>query len=75
MCVYVPSYNNAQNTRLYLRALDSVFQQDYKNYHVVFVDDFSTDKTGDYAESYMQVNKIPKDKYVVIKNDRRKLNS
>jgi hypothetical protein len=27
-CVYVPSYNNAKN-RMYLRNLDSIFQQEY----------------------------------------------
>ena len=45
LCVWVPSFNNAQN-RLYLRNLDSIFQQEYQNYHVVYVNDASTDGTG-----------------------------
>ena len=52
MCVFVPSYNNAQS-RLYLRNLDSIFQQNYKNYHVVYVNDASTDGTGEYVQAYM----------------------
>ena len=51
-CVYAPSFNNAHN-RIYLRNLDSIFQQEYTNYHVVYVDDASTDGTGKYVEKYM----------------------
>ena len=32
--------------RLYLRNLDSIFQQDYQNYYIVYFDDNSPDKTG-----------------------------
>ncbi len=55
----VPSYNNAVKTRLYLRNLDSIFQQEYKNYHVVYINDGSTDGTGKYVKDYMEVNQIP----------------
>lgn len=67
ICVFVPSFNNAKN-RLYLRNLDSIFQQDYQNYHVVYVNDASTDGTGDYVKSYMEENEIPTEKYVIINN-------
>ncbi len=46
MCIFVHSFNNAQN-RLYLRNLDSIFQQNYQNYHLVYVNDASTDETED----------------------------
>jgi glycosyltransferase involved in cell wall biosynthesis len=44
-CVFVPSFNNAR-LRYYMRNLDSIFQQDYKNYHVVYVNDASKDNLG-----------------------------
>lgn len=47
MCIFVHSFNNAQN-RLYLRNLDSIFQQNYENYHLVYVNDASTDETEDF---------------------------
>jgi glycosyltransferase involved in cell wall biosynthesis len=64
----VPSYNNAQKTRLYLRNLDSIFQQEYKNYHLVYFNDASTDGTGEYVKDYMEVNGIPSEKYRIINN-------
>ena len=58
--------------RLYLRNLDSIFQQDYHNYHIVYVNDFSTDGTGDYVEKYFKVNNIPEDKFTLVKNQERR---
>lgn len=52
-CIVVPSYNNYKS-RLYLRNLDSIFMQDYENYHVVYIDDASPDKTGEYVKKYIQ---------------------
>lgn len=43
-CVVVPSYRNIENG-LYLRNLNSIFMQNYTNYHVVYVDDASEDDT------------------------------
>lgn len=68
ICVYVPSYNNAK-TRLYLRNLDSIFQQEYKNYHLVYVNDASTDGTGEYVNAYMEENEIQPEKYIVVNNE------
>ena len=45
---------------MYLRSLDSIFQQDYKNYHLVYIDDNSDDNSAWYVEKYMEVNHIPK---------------
>jgi glycosyltransferase involved in cell wall biosynthesis len=55
MCINLPSYNNALS-RIYLRNLDSIFQQEYQNYHLVYVNDASTDGTGDYVKAYMEEN-------------------
>ena len=68
----IVSYNNAKQTRLYLRNLDSIFQQDYQNYHVVFVDDNSDDGQAEYVEKYIVDNKIPKDKITLVKNKEKK---
>ncbi len=70
-CVVIPSFNNAKKTRLYLRNLDSIFQQEYQNYHIVYFNDGSTDGTGQYVKDYMEVNKIPKDKYLLINNNEK----
>lgn len=66
-CIFTTSYNNARN-RLYLRNLDSIFQQEYQNYHIVYGSDASTDGTAVYVQAYMEVNEIPKDKYTIIQN-------
>ncbi len=64
MVVVIPSYKNAQ---WYERNLASVFEQTYKNYSVIYIDDASPDKTGDLVEAY--VKKMGKQESVrVIKN-------
>ena len=40
--IFIPSYNNA---KYYERNLRSVFEQDYDNYRVIYIDDCSTDNT------------------------------
>lgn len=42
MCITVMSYNNNENKRN-IKALQSILQQEYDNYHIVFVDDDSND--------------------------------
>ena len=61
--------------RIYLRNLDSIFQQDYKNYHVVYVNDASSDGTKEYAEKYVEENKIPSSMYTLINNEKNMLNT
>jgi cellulose synthase/poly-beta-1,6-N-acetylglucosamine synthase-like glycosyltransferase len=53
MCVVSNSYNNFKNGLLY-RNLDSIFQQDYTNYHIVYTDDNSDDKTGEHVKEHIQ---------------------
>ena len=48
------SYNNKD---WYRWNLDSLINQDYKNYHIMYIDDFSTDGTGALVAKYIQENK------------------
>lgn len=41
-CVTMLSHNNIQNNR-YLKVIRSILQQEYDNYHIVFIDDLSDD--------------------------------
>lgn len=52
MVVVIPSYNNAM---WYEKNLESVFKQrdTYSNFRVIYIDDASTDKTGDLVDSYV----------------------
>jgi glycosyltransferase involved in cell wall biosynthesis len=44
--------------------------QDYSNYHLVFIDDASTDGTGDQIEQYLANNqtRLPSSRYTIVKN-------
>ena len=61
------SYNNIEWLE---RNLSSVFAQNYDNWHLVYVDDCSTDGTADAVQAY--VDKQGKsDKVTLIRNDQR----
>jgi cellulose synthase/poly-beta-1,6-N-acetylglucosamine synthase-like glycosyltransferase len=57
--VFILSYNNEPQNR-YKANLDSVFQQNYENYFVVYVNDVSSDRTGELVQEYMDQNPIAK---------------
>lgn len=66
--VVIASYNNKD---WYKKNLDSVFMQKYKNYHVIYVDDCSSDRTGALVEKY--VKDLHHEQYVtLIKNKERR---
>ncbi len=65
--VIIPSYNNAQ---WYQRNLDSVFSQNYQNYRVVYIDDVSTDNTGQLVKSYIE-QKGKEKRVDFIQNEKR----
>ena len=65
--VIIPSFNNAQ---WYSRNLSSVCGQNYENYRVIYVDDCSTDRTGDLVEDF--IKKTDQEaKIKLIKNQNR----
>lgn len=55
-------------SRLYLRVFDSIFQQDYENYHVLLIDDSVQNGNFNKSIDYMRENQIPTEKFKLIKN-------
>lgn len=51
--------------------MNSILQQDYLNYHIVFFDDASEDKTGFMMEEYARQHQISKEKLKIIINSNR----
>jgi glycosyltransferase involved in cell wall biosynthesis len=68
LVVIIPSYNNAC---YYKRNLDSVFNQRYQNYRVIYMDDVSPDGTGDLVEAYL-ASQVNGDHVQLIKNTQHK---
>ncbi len=66
--VVIPSYNNAE---WYVNNLSSIFMQEYENYHIIYIDDCSEDRTADLVERYItDVGEI--DRVTLIRNAERK---
>lgn len=54
----VPTFNNAANNR-HISNIKSIIMQNYRNYHIVVIDDASTDRSGEEILNYLQTqNKI-----------------
>lgn len=66
-CIVIPSYNNAL---WYQKNLDSVFNQNYPHYKIIYIDDASSDNTGNLVEKYVQ-EKNQQHRVQVIKNTAR----
>ena len=67
--VIICSYNNSQ---WYQNNLDAVFNQDYSNYRVIYVDDCSSDNTGNLVQHYIK-EKNQNHRCKIILNKKRKL--
>lgn len=65
--ILVASYNNAQWCQ---KNLDTIFAQRYDNYEVIYIDDCSTDNTGDLVEKYIQEHNLER-KVTFIRNKTR----
>ncbi len=65
--IITASYKNAE---WYQWNLNSLFNQDYKNWHLVYVDDCSPDGTGELVKSYIKERGF-EDKATVICNKHR----
>jgi len=65
--IVVPSYNNSL---WYAQNLDSIRMQDYPHYHVLYIDDCSTDNTAALVDGYV-VRHALGHKITLIKNSER----
>lgn len=68
LVIIIPSYNNE---RWIERNLNSVFMQKYENYRVIYVDDFSSDKTYERALQLVKENN-QQHRFTIIHNDERR---
>ncbi len=66
--VVTASYNNKD---WYEKNLLSIFSQRYFNYHVLYVDDCSTDGTADLVEEWVKVHGVS-DRITIIRNKQRR---
>lgn len=64
-CIIIPSYKNQDK---YFRNLNSILQQDYKNYHIIYIDDASKDGTAEKVNAYIEKYQIPKERLNFIEN-------
>lgn len=65
--IIIPSYNNKD---WYRRNLDSVLMQDYHHFRVIYIDDASTDGTGDLVKEYLQENDL-EHRVTLVQNQQR----
>lgn len=62
------SYNNS---KYYQWNLDSILAQEYINYHVVYIDDCSSDDTSNLVQAYVQKHSAAHH-FIVVRNEERK---
>ena len=65
--VIIPSYNNRN---YYQKNLDSIIAQNYDNYHVIYIDDLSQDRTGALVRSYIEKRRLSH-RITLIENKQR----
>lgn len=65
--IIIPSYNNRD---WYEQNLSSVLSQNYQNFRVIYVNDASTDTTGDLVEQYLRENDLDQ-RVTLIQNKKR----
>jgi glycosyltransferase involved in cell wall biosynthesis len=68
MVIVIPSYNNKNWV---YKNLTSVFKQDYSNYRIIYIDDASTDGTGDEVERLVK-DQSQESRFLLIRNTTRK---
>lgn len=71
MCVIMSGYNNNNNFRIEY-ALNSVFLQNYSNYHAIIIDDFSNDGSQEIYRRYFDFYDIEESIAKLILNEKRK---
>lgn len=66
--VIIPSYCNAQ---WYQKNLNSLLDQDYKNWYAIYIDDYSTDGTAQLVQDFIKERNL-EDKIFLIANKEHK---
>ncbi len=69
LVVVIPSYNNSKTFK---KTLDSVFNQHYSNYRVIYIDDASTDGTGTLVHDYIKLNSLQHKTTLIHNNTRQR---
>ena len=70
--IIIPNYNYEHTIE---KCLDSIFNQTYKNYEIVFVDDCSTDNSIDVAQTtHLKHFKKCEDKFKLVRLKQKRLN-
>lgn len=67
LLIVIPAYNNQDYV---IKVLDSIRQQDYPNYKIVYIDDHSTDSSLQLVQDYCAAHGW-EEKVTLIKNDTR----
>jgi glycosyltransferase involved in cell wall biosynthesis len=67
LVILIASYNNSE---WYKNNLDSIFEQFYSNYRIIYIDDASNDGTPDLVEDYIKERGMT-DKVLLIRNTER----
>ncbi len=62
IAIVVPSYNNHQ---WYKHNLFSLCSQDYDNFRAIYVDDYSSDKTGELVENFIKEKNLSKQIHLI----------
>ena len=71
LCITVPSYNNVKQNR-YKKAMLSILNQNYSNYRIVFLDDYSNDGTLEKTKQFLEQKNFPKDRVTFVHNLERR---
>jgi glycosyltransferase involved in cell wall biosynthesis len=66
--IVTASYNNK---KWYQKNIDSIIEQTYNNWRLIYIDDCSTDKTGELVQNFINKHQIQK-KVTLIHNKQRK---
>jgi len=63
----VPTFNNMAGDR-YKKNIQSIIMQNYTNFHIVIIDDASTDTTGTSIKNHLLSSKFNPEKYLIKTN-------
>lgn len=70
--IIIPNYNYAHTIE---KCLDSIFNQTYQNYEIIFVDDMSTDNSVEVAlKTYLKYSRECEGKFNLVKLRQKRLN-